>query len=71
MGKFKIELPFEYSNNWAILRLKDICQLINGEKRNGKGICLDAKYLRGKSSAILVEKGRFIYAGNNIILVDG
>ncbi len=67
----EIELPFEYPNSWAVLRLKDICQLIDGEKRDGKGICLDVKYLRGKSSATLVEKGKFVYAGDNIILVDG
>ncbi len=67
----EIELPFEYPNNWSVLRLKDICQLIDGEKRNGKSICLDAKYLRGKSSATTVEKGKFVYAGDNIILVDG
>ena len=63
----EIELPFEYPDNWSVLRLKDICQLIDGEKRNGKGICLDAKYLRGKSSATTVEKGKFVYAGDNII----
>ena len=51
--------------------MKDICQLIDGEKKNEKGICLDAKYLRGKSSAIIVEKGKFVYTGDNIILVDG
>ena len=67
----EIELPFEYPNSWTVLRLKDICQLIEGEKKNGKGICLDAKFLRGKSSATIVEKGRFVYAGDNIILVDG
>ena len=67
----ELELPLEYPNSWAILRLKDICQLIDGEKRNGKGICLDAKFLRGKSSATIIEKGRFVYAGDNIILVDG
>ena len=67
----EIELPFEYPNSWAVLRLKDICQLIDGEKKNEKGICLDAKYLRGKSSATIVEKGKFVYAGDNIILVDG
>ena len=53
------------------MRLKDICQLIDGENRNGKCICLDAQYLRGKSYAAIVEKGRFVYAGDNIILVDG
>lgn len=67
----EIELPFEYPNSWYVARLKDICQLIDGEKSNGKGICLDAKYLRGKSSATIVEKGQFVYAGDNIILVDG
>ena len=58
----EIKLPFEYPNSWAVLRLKDICQLIDGEKRNGKGVCLDAKYLRGKSSSAIVEKGKFVYA---------
>ena len=67
----EFELSFEYPNSWAVLRLKDICQLIDGEKRNGKGVCLDAKYLRGKSSSAIVEKGKFVYAGDNIILVDG
>ena len=67
----EIELPFEYPNNWAILRLKDVCQLIDGEKKIGNGICLDVKYLRGKSSATIVEKGRFVLTGDNIILVDG
>ena len=67
----EIELPFEYPNNWAVLRLKDVCLLTDGEKRIGKGICLDAKYLRGKSSATIVEKGKFVYAGDNIMLVDG
>mgnify|MGYP000084362104 CR=1 FL=1 len=52
----EIELPFEYPNNWAVVRLKDICHLIDGEKRSGKGICLDAKYLRGKSSANLYRE---------------
>ena len=59
----EIELPLEYPNSWILLRLKDVCQLTDGEKRNGKGICLDAKYLRSKSSASIVEKGKFVYAG--------
>lgn len=66
-----IELPLEYPNSWAILRLKDICQLTDGEKKFGKGVCLDAKFLRGKSSATFIEKGRFVLTGDNIILVDG
>ena len=60
-----------YPNSWAILRLKDICQLTDGDKKFGKGVCLDAKYLRGKSSATFIEKGRFVLTGDNIILVDG
>ena len=67
----EIEFPFEYPNSWYVARLKDICQLIDGKKKSGKGICLDAKYLRGKSSATIIEKGKFVYAGDNIILVDG
>ena len=67
----EIELPFEYPNSWAVLRLKDICQLTDGEKRTGKGICLDAKYLRGKSAGDYLQKGRFVQKGDNIILVDG
>ena len=67
----EFELPFEYPNNWTVLRLKDICQLTDGEKKLGKGVCMDAKYLRGKSSATIIEKGRFVLAGDSIILVDG
>ena len=67
----EIELPFEYPNSWVVLRLKDVCQLKDGEKKTGKGICLDAKYLRGKSSSTIIEKGKFVYTGDNIILVDG
>ena len=59
------------SNSWAILRLKDICQLIDGEKKIGNGICLDAKYLRGKSSTTIIEKGKFVHSRDSIILVDG
>lgn len=54
-----------------MLRLKDVCQLTDGEKGIGKGICLDAKYLRGKSSATVIDKGKFVHAGNSVILVDG
>ena len=66
----EIELPFEYPNNWTVLRLKDICQLTDGEKKLGKGVCLDAKYLRGKSSATIIEKGRFVLAGEVLIRTE-
>ena len=51
--------------------MKDICQLIDGEKKIGNGICLDAKYLRGKSSATIIKKGKFVHSRDSIILVDG
>lgn len=37
----------------------------------GKGVCLDAKYLRGKSSPTYLDKGRFVRENDSIILVDG
>lgn len=67
----EVELPCDYPDGWCVVRLKDVCQLIDGEKMNGKGICLDAKYLRGKSSPTYLDKGRFVRANDNIILVDG
>lgn len=67
----EIELPCDYPNSWCVVRLKDVCQLIDGVKMSGKGICLDAKYLRGKSSPTYMGKGRFVRANDNIILVDG
>lgn len=48
-----------------------VCQLIDGAKKNGKQICLDAKYLRGKSNGTFLEQGKFVSKGDNIILVDG
>ena len=37
----------------------------------GKGVCLDAKYLRGKSLPTYLDKGRFVRENDSIILVDG
>ena len=67
----EIELPCDYPDGWCVVRLKDVCQLIDGVKMSGKGICLDAKYLRVKSSPTYLDKGRFVRANDNIILVDG
>ena len=67
----EIELPFSFPESWAIVRLHSICALIDGEKRIGSSICLDAKYLRGKSSGEQMTAGRFVHSGDNIILVDG
>lgn len=40
-------------------------------KSIGKQCLLDAKYLRGKSSETIVEQGKLVYKGDNIMLVDG
>ena len=48
-----------------------MCQLIDGERKDGDYICLDAKYLRGKSAGDHLTKGSFVEQGSNIILVDG
>ena len=67
----EIELPFSFPESWEIVRLHSICALIDGEKRTGNYICLDAKYLRRKSSGEQMTAGRFVHSGDNIILVDG
>ena len=67
----EIELPFSFPKSWEIARLHSICALIDGEKRTGNYICLDAKYLRGKSYGEQMKAGRFVHSGDNIILVDG
>ena len=66
-----MELPCDYPNSWRVLRLKDVCQLIDGVKMTGKGVCLAAKYLRGKSLPTYLDKGRFVRENDSIILVDG
>ena len=53
------------------MRLSSICTLVDGEKKDGQQICLDAKYLRGKGTGDYLQKGRFVQKGDNIILVDG
>ena len=53
------------------MNLHSISAVIDGEKRTGNYICLDAKYLRGKSYGEQMNAGRFIHSGDNIILVDG
>ena len=67
----EIELPYDYPDSWCVVRLKDVCQLIDGLKTTGKGVCLDAKYLRGKSLPTYLDKGRFVHENDSIILVDG
>ena len=67
----EIELPFDFPRSWTIARLNAVCQLTDGLKTAGKQCLLDAKYLRGKSSETIVEHGKLVCKGDNIILVDG
>ena len=67
----EIELPFEIPSSWSLARLNAVCQLTDGLKTIGKQCLLDAKYLRGKSSGTIVEQGKLVYKGDNIMLVDG
>ena len=67
----QIESDYDFPNTWAVVKLSHICRLIDGEKKEGQHICLEAKYLRGKSTGTYLDKGKFVAKGNNIILVDG
>ena len=67
----EIELPFDFPSTWSIARLNAVCQLTDGLKTIGKQCLLVAKYLRGKSSETIVEQGKLVYKGDNIMLVDG
>ena len=67
----EIELPYDYPDSWCVVRLKDVCQLIDGVKMTRKGVCLDAKHLRGKWLPTYIVKGRFVCENDSIILGDG
>jgi len=67
----QIESDYDFPNTWAVVKLSHICRLIDGEKKEGQHIFLEAKYLRGKSTGTYLDKGKFVAKGNNIILVDG
>jgi type I restriction enzyme S subunit len=65
------EIPFEIPESWEIAKLSLITSLVDGEKREGNYVCLDAKFLRGKSTGDMLSKGKYVQKGDNIILVDG
>ena len=67
----QIETEYTFPDTWEVVRLAHICRLMDGEKKEGNHVCLDAKYLRGKSSGDILPKGKFVSTGDNIILVDG
>ena len=68
---YEIETEMQFPDSWQIVRLGNICRLVDGEKRSGAFPCLDAKYLRGKSTATILQNGKLVRTGDNIILVDG
>ncbi len=65
------EIPFDIPDSWQWSRVSAICLLIDGTKKKGREVRLDAKYLRNKSAGEYVDSGRFVTEGDNIILVDG
>ena len=65
------EIPFAIPESWECTKLSFITSLLEGEKRDGDYVCLDAKYLRGKSTGDILSKGKFVKKKDNIILVDG
>ena len=67
----EIDSDFDFPSSWAVVRLADICRLTDGEKKQGRYVCLDAKFLRGRSIGDQLNKGKFVVKGDNIILVDG
>ena len=67
----EIVSDFEFPDSWGVMRLSDTCRLTDGERRQGRYVCLDAKYLRGKTTGEILDKGKFVKKGENIILVDG
>lgn len=65
------EIPQQIIEGWEYVKLPFVTSLIDGTKREGEFVCLDAKFLRGKSAGEKLSKGRFVHQNDNIILVDG
>jgi type I restriction enzyme S subunit len=65
------EIPQQIIEGWEYVKLPFVTNLIDGTKREGEFVCLDAKFLRGKSAGEKLSKGKFVHQNDNIILVDG
>jgi len=65
------EIPQQIIEGWEYVKLPFVTSLIDGTKREGEFVCLDAKFLRGKSAGEKLSKGKFVHQNDNIILVDG
>lgn len=66
------DYPFDIPESWVWIKLGDVCQLHDGVKKSGeKYPYLEAKYLRGKIDATMLNEGKFVKKGTRLILVDG
>ena len=69
---YEEELLFDIPENWALTRMENICQLLDGEKKQGVELpYLDVKFLRGKIEGEIKESGKYIPKNTHLILVDG
>ena len=66
------EIPFDIPENWIWCRLGNVCALKDGDYIYEQNLpYLEVKYLRGKIEATISDKGKFVKAGQMLILVDG
>jgi type I restriction enzyme S subunit len=66
------EIPFEVPEGWEFCRLNFVCWLGDGKKQTGEALpYLEAKYLRGKSDATILNSGKVVNPNSKVILVDG
>ena len=70
-GTAEVICDYDFPESWQVARLASICRLMDGTRKEGRYVCLDAKYLRGKSTGDYLDYGKFVSKGENIILVDG
>ncbi len=66
------DIPYDIPETWTWMRFGQICQLLDGEKKSGvKYPYLEAKYLRGKIEAAILDSGKFVSKDTRLVLVDG
>lgn len=65
------DVPQKIIDGWEYVKLSFVTSLIDGERKKGDYVCLDAKFLRGKTSGDILHQGKFVHKKDNIILVDG
>ena len=69
---YEEELPFDIPENWTLTKMGNICQLLDGKKKQGVELpYLDVKFLRGKIEGEIKESGKYIPKNTHLILVDG